>query len=386
MRIETRIRGSNPPRSRNRNRQAVLGLIRAAGTKGRAEIGRSLGLSTQAVSNIIAELLAEGWINKRGTRASGRGLPAVQYGVDPKGGYAFGVEIRPDVVLTALLDLSGKTVETTRTVLQENTPAAVAQMVRKLRDRMLDAEAAPENRLLGTGIVVPGPFGKTGLSGRSSDLPGWETTDARTLFETVLGGTVELSNDANAAALAENLTGVAQGIGSYAYLYFGKGLGLGIIDDGRLVSGAFGNAGEVGHIPVMGPDGMTPFENLLSRMSIQSHIGGDAPLDLDCLDTLFQDGDQTLREWLDQAAIALGQAVLILENLLDPQTIILGGAMPARLIDDLIANCALSSASVSSRPDNPISRLMRGTCGRMAATQGAASLILHRAFTPQPVS
>ncbi|MEP1931326.1 MAG: ROK family transcriptional regulator [Roseibium sp.] len=386
MKIETQIRGSNPLRSRNRNRQAVLGQIRAAGTMGRAEIGRSLGLSTQAVSNIIAELLAEGWIQERGARAAGRGLPAVQYGVDPKGGYAFGVEIRPDVILTALLDLSGKTVETTRTLLKDNAPEAVAQRVLKLRDEMLDAEAAPKDRLLGTGVVIPGPFGKTGISGRNSDLTGWETTNAKTLFETVLGGTVELSNDANAAALAESLTGVAQGIGSYAYLYFGKGLGLGIINDGRLVSGAFGNAGEVGHIPVMGVDGMTPLENVLSRMSIQARIGGNIPLDLDHLDALFQSGNEELSKWLTQAAIALGQAVVILENLLDPQTIILGGAMPARLIDHLIANCALGTASVSNRPDNSFSRLQRGTCGRLAATQGAASLILHRAFTPEPAS
>ena len=106
MKTEPKIKGSNPLRSRNRNRQAVLGQIRAAETMGRAEIGRNLGLSTQAVSNIIAELLSEGLIEERGARASGRGLPAVQYGIHSKGGYAFGVEIRPDVILTSLLDLS----------------------------------------------------------------------------------------------------------------------------------------------------------------------------------------------------------------------------------------------------------------------------------------
>lgn len=89
MKSETQIKGSNPLRSRNRNRQAVLGHIQAAGTMGRAEIARALGLSTQAVSNIIADLLGEGLILEKGTRIAGRGLPAVQYGVDPKGGYAF---------------------------------------------------------------------------------------------------------------------------------------------------------------------------------------------------------------------------------------------------------------------------------------------------------
>ena len=195
---------------------------------------------------------------------------------------------------------------------------------------MLTAATAPKERLLGTGIVIPGPFGKTGLSGRSSDLTGWETLDAYALFKSTLGGTIELSNDANAAALAESLTGAARGVSSYAYLYFGKGLGLGIVNDGRLIPGAFGNAGEVGHIPVLGPDGMVPLESLLSRMSIEARLGNGSLLDLEQLNKMFEQGDSgDLKNWMNQAADALGQAVLILENLLDPQTIILGGAMPA---------------------------------------------------------
>ena len=386
MNMNTQFTGSNPLRSRNRNRQAVLGHIRSAGTMGRAEIGRSLGLSTQAVSNIIADLLEEGWILEKGTRTVGRGLPAVQYGLNQKAGYAFGAEIRPDVVFTALLDLFGKPVKTERTVLPDTSPQAVANAVLSMRRALLKAASVPDKRLLGTGIVMPGPFGKTGLSGRSTDLKGWETTDARTLFEDTLGAPVELSNDANAAALSESLTGVAQGIGSYAYIYFGRGVGLGIVNDGRLVSGAFGNAGEVGQIPVMGAGGLVPLESLLSRDSIQARMGGDKALDLDGLSALFDEAHPALTSWLEGAADALGQAVLTLENLFDPQTIILGGAMPPQLVDHLVTHCPLPAASVSSREDNPLPRLQRGTCGRLAATVGAASLILHRALTPLPVS
>ncbi|WP_299484154.1 ROK family transcriptional regulator [uncultured Roseibium sp.] len=382
MNISSQFTGSNPLRSRNRNRQAVLGHIRSAGTMGRAEIGRSLGLSTQAVSNIIADLLEEGWILEKGARTLGRGLPAVQYGLNPKGGFAFGVEIRPDAVFTALLDLFGTPVKTERTKLPNTMPDTVAKTVLDLRKSLLKAASVPEKRLLGTGIVMPGPFGKTGLSGRSTDLKGWEVTDARALFESVLGAPVELSNDANAAALSESLNGVAQGTRSFAYIYFGRGVGLGIVNDGRLVTGAFGNAGEVGQIPVAGGGDLVPLESLLSRDSLQSCIGGKKALGLEELAALFDEGDPKMTRWLESAAAALGQAVPILENLLDPQTIILGGAMPPQLVDDLVDRCLLPAASVSSREDNPLPRLQRGTCGRLAATVGAASLILHRALTP----
>ena len=382
MNSDSQIKGANPLRSRNRNRQAVLGKIQAAGTMGRAEIARALGLSTQAVSNIIAELLGEGWILEKGSRTAGRGLPAVQYGVDPTGGYAFGAEIRPDAIFTALLDLSGIAIETVRRELADNSPDSVAEKVLKLRETMLADAGVEEERLLGTGVVMPGPFGKTGLTGRSSDLQGWENTDTQALFEERLGGTVALSNDANAAALSERLTGVAQGIGSYAFVYFGKGLGLGLISEGRLITGAFGNAGEIGHVPVLGPDGLVPLESVLSRVSIQSHLGDRNPLDLGALERLYQRQDERILDWLTSASDALGQAVLLLENMLDPQTIILGGAMPASLIDHLIETCPLAASSVSNRQDNPYPRLQRGTCGRMTATLGAASLVLHRAFTP----
>eukprot|EP00903_Cladosiphon_okamuranus_P002340 g2338.t1 len=292
---------------------------------GRAEIGRSLGLTTQAVSNIIADLLEEGWILEKGARTLGRGLPAVQYGLNPKGGYAFGVEIRPDAVFTALLDLFGAPVKTERTELRSTSPDVVAQTVLDLRHALLKAASVPQKRLLGTGVVMPGPFGKTGLSGRSTDLKGWENTDARALFEEALGGQVELSNDANAAALSENLTGVAQGASSYAYIYFGRGVGLGIVADGRLVSGAFGNAGEVGQIPVAGNDGLVPLESLLSRDSLQAAIGGEQALGLEELAGLFDEGDPRLTRWIETAVGALGQALPILENLLDPQTVILAG-------------------------------------------------------------
>ena len=72
-------------RSRSLNQQAVLGHIQRSGARGRAEIARALGLSTQAVSNIIAGLTGDGLLVERGARSVGRGLPAVQYALNPSG-------------------------------------------------------------------------------------------------------------------------------------------------------------------------------------------------------------------------------------------------------------------------------------------------------------
>ena len=129
--------GSNAVRSRSSNRQAVLGRIQSAGQMGRAEIARSLGLSTQAVSNIIAELEEDGLLFEAGTRSGGRGLPAVQYSVNAEGGYALGVEIRPDAIFAALVDLHGNTIATRRRAIKNNKPDKLVAKVIKLRDEMV---------------------------------------------------------------------------------------------------------------------------------------------------------------------------------------------------------------------------------------------------------
>ncbi|MFQ6553549.1 ROK family protein [Aestuariibius insulae] len=390
MQTPRRIQGSNAGRSRSHNKRLVLGHIQAKGEMGRAEIARASGLTTQAVSNIIADLEGDGMLVTRGHRSEGRGLPALQYAVNPVGGFALGIEVRPDAILSALLDLEGATRHTGRAALPDTHPATVADLVRQLRDEASRAVPDSEGRILGAGIVMPGPFGPTGLSGLSgttTDLKGWRNMNARELFQEALDLPVEVENDANAAALAERISGAARGMESYAYLYFGAGLGLGIVSGGQLISGAFGNAGEIGHIPVPSPDGPAPLETLASRAALRTQldIGAD-DLDIAALEALFARSDPALTGWMDQAAGALGHAALLIENILDPQTIILGGAMPEALLDGLIARIALPEASISNRPDNPHPRLIRGTCGRLTATMGAAALILNVAFTPQLAS
>lgn len=381
------ISGSNAERSRSSNRQAVLGRIQSAGQMGRAEIARELGLSTQAVSNIIAELEQDGLLLEAGTRSAGRGLPAVQYGVNAEGGYALGMEIRPDAIFSALVDLHGNAVTTHRRALKNTDPNDLVSKVLKLRAEMLSKTGIDANRLLGAGLVIPGPFGQTGLSGLGSDLAGWQRLDAKTLFEDALGLPVELSNDANAAAMSERVgQGTAQGLTDFAYLYFGAGLGLGLVNHGQLVKGAFGNAGEIGHVPVMTANGPSPLEQELSRVSLQKYMNFSVPLDIATIEDLYSNRDPNILAWLDSGAMALSQAVGMIENLFDPQTIILGGAMPETVLDHLIARTQLPRLSVSNRADSQQLRLQRGICGRMTATLGAASLILNRAFTPRAAS
>lgn len=376
--------GANPERARSHNKQLVLRAISHVGAVGRAEIARASGLSTQAVSNIISDLLGEGLLIEQGVRSAGRGLPVQQYAIKPDGGYAFGVEVRPTAVFTALVDLVGTPVLARRTPLRNAGKSTILETVSAQLASALKEARISKGALMGAGIVMPGPFGDTGLTGTDSELPGWNTGDPAEIFANTLNLPVFVENDANAAAMAERMNGVARGLDDFAYLYFGQGLGLGLVQNGQILQGAFGNAGEIGHIQVLVNGHPVELESATSRLSVQACLAREGldVTNMEDLISLYSSANRHLLVWLDKAAQALSSALSIIENLFDPQTVILGGAMPDVLLDHIIARTALPERSVSNRPDRVHPRLMRGTSGRMTATLGAAALVLHQAFTP----
>lgn len=373
--------GANPGRSRSHNRQMVLSHVRNAGRIGRAQIARSCGLSTQAVSNIIANLEEEGLLKVDGKRSEGPGLPVIEYALNAGGGYALGVEIRPDAVFAVLLNLVGDPVFSGRSPIDRATPKEVTAEVVRLRDLALKHAMVSADRLLGAGIVMPGPFGITGLSDHETDLPEWQEIDPTLWFNEALGVPVRVENDANAAAMAERINGAAQGFETYAFIYFGTGLGLGVLSHGMMMRGAFGNAGEIGH--VIWKNGQT-LEQSVSRLSVRAHmaeVGVQISSSNDLL-VKYSEKNSALLDWLESAAEPLSYAVSLVENLFDPEAVILGGAMPDEIFDHLIASVSLPARSVANRPDRRTSRLLRGASGRMTATLGGAALVLNQVFTP----
>lgn len=382
-----KIVGANAHRSRNHNRQVVLDQVRSAGQIGRAEIARASGLSTQAVSNIIADLLEDRLIVEGGRRAPARGLPVTQYVLNPTGGYAFGIEVRPDAIFAALLNLAGEEVFTDRVPIRSTAQDEILSTVVALKAKALAKAAIPADRILGAGVVMPGPFGATGIRDSGSELTGWEDAAPQVLFEEALELSTFVENDANAAAMAERVTGVAKarGLSSYAFVYFGTGVGLGVVDHGRLITGAFGNAGEIGHMIVPTTGGSAPLESLVSRLSAQRFLAqnGVRAASVGELATLHADRNPALLTWIDSAAAPLAAAIGTVENLFDPETVILGGAMPDGIFDHLIDAMALPERTVAHRPDRGHPRVLRGTSGRMTATLGAAALVINQTFTPK---
>lgn len=272
-----------------------------------------------------------------------------------------------------------------RRVLRAADLAGVTAAVIAAKSAIVKKAQIAEERVLGAGIVMPGPFGPTGLSGTGSEFSIFHDVSPDSWFGEALGMRVVLENDANAAAVAAYVAGVARGIDTFAFLYFGNGLGLGMLQSGRLVTGAYGNAGEIGHIPVPISGRPVPLESALSRLSVQRHLSA-AGIEIDssaALARVYEARAPALMAWLEAAEEALSHAIVVIENMLDPDTVILGGAMPDAVFDHFIGSARLAERSVSHRPNRTRARLLRGASGPMTGTLGAGALVIDRAFTPR---
>lgn len=384
--------GSNPGRNRSHNRRVVLDMVRAYGPLGRTEIARRAHLTAQAVTNIVDELVADEMLIELGRLRSGRGQPPLQFAVNPNGPMTAGVEIAADHMVTVLIDLSGQIrAQSIRPVTATDPAHILPELSQAITSIRAEMPGAPV-RLLGVGVVMPGPFEIEGMSSVGpATLPGWTGLDAKTMASAAIGEAVEIENDATAAAVGERLYGAGRAHANFCFVYFGVGLGLGVIHEGRPLRGAFGNAGEIGHMGVAprgrpaiyGPEGA--LERFASLYALRERLraaglSGATPAQLQ---TLHDQSNPVILDWIAEAADYLAPTIAIIENLLDPETIIFGGALPDSIIDALIAALEPLPVSVATRRARTAPRVIRGQTGQLTAALGAAALPMLETITPR---
>ncbi|KKC39924.1 ROK family transcriptional regulator [Devosia epidermidihirudinis] len=383
--------GSNPERNRAHNRRVVLEVIRLQGHLGRTEIARRAHLTPQAVSNIVEELLDEGLLIELGRLRSGRGQPPIQFAVNPDGPLTAGVEIAADHMVTVLVDLSGGLRAQSRITLEQTGPDVIPGLVSEQVTQLLATLGDRPSRLLGIGVVMPGPFEIEGMSSVGpATLPGWTGVDVAAVFAKATNEHVVVENDATAASVGERLYGAGRQMGHFCYLYFGIGLGLGVVQDGRPMRGAFGNAGEIGHIGLVprkgkahaGPAGA--LERFVSVFALREHLAlaGIYAANVEDIQRLHDEGSKPLLEWIGIAADYLAPTVLMLENIFDPEAIIFGGGLPDSVLDAVIASLNPLPVSVATRRQRSSDRVLRGQTGLLTAALGAAALPLLETVSP----
>lgn len=363
------LRGTNQEFARPFNRRIVLESIRLHAPTKRADIARRVGLTVQTVSTIVRELEEQGYILSLRDEPNGRGLPPAQLRINPEGGYAVGIHLTPLGLDAALVNLSGEVVESTHRDAPNATPAYAFELIGALVPELTGLR--PGGRILGIGMALPGPFGVESMSFVGpTTMAGWQGVALRERLAEATGLPAFIETDMAASALGEQLYGLGTRFSDYYYLYFGVGLGGAMVHDGTVLRGAWGNAGEIGHIPAVADGEPCPcgnrgcLERYLSLEALGRRQGGEA-------------------EWLRQIRPIFRNAVATIENLFDPEAVVLGGLAPLDLLEKLAAAAQDLPNTVSARKDRTSPRIAVACGGQNSVLRGAAALAVSGVLSPR---
>lgn len=176
------------------------------------------------------------------------------------------------------------------------------------------------------GIGCGGPMTRAGAEVSPLNIPGWRSFPLRARLEEELGLAVHIDNDAKALALGEGWRGAARGERDYIAMVVSTGVGGGIVLDGRLLDGAGGNAGHIGHLVVV-PDGRPCACG--SRGCLEAEVSGTA-----IAARTGRPAAEASREERQRAGRLVGAAVASTAALLDLRLAVVAGSVALGFGDD----------------------------------------------------
>jgi predicted NBD/HSP70 family sugar kinase len=417
-------RGANLPSIGGFNRTVVLDAVRRSPDGlSRVELAARTGLSAQTVSNVTRFLIEAGMIVESGTVVSGRGKPRTILRLEPGSRYAVGVHVDPAVVTYVLLDLAGTVVaaSTTSTPTADD-PSEVVRTIASAVDGLVADAGVAVDSVLGVGIASPGPIDvEAGIVVDPPFLPRWRDVPLRDALAEATGYPVLLEKDVTAAAVGEMFLAGESSARNFAFVYFGTGFGVGLVVDHEPVRGVGSNAGDAGHIMVdqgslagtpdgsgtrgevgaaVAPDRLVRIARsrglALSGGGAVTEAGAGADTDAadaesvdavnaawDELAVAITDGDDTAVTLAAEAGTVMGNAVVLIVNLLDIDRVVFGGPFWSRIASAALP--AARTAIVGSPllvPKHAV-QVVESDRGADVAAVGAACLVLDAALSPR---
>ncbi|MGN0314100.1 MAG: ROK family glucokinase [Fusicatenibacter sp.] len=312
------------------------------------------------------------------------------------GKYVFGIDVGGTTVKCGLFQTDGTLLEKweipTRT---ENSGEAILPDIAESVKAKISERGLNKDEIVGVGIDVPGPVNEKGELSVAVNL-NWGYKDIVGELSGHLDGMkVKAANDANAAALGEMWAGGGKGTKSLVMVTLGTGVGGGIIVDGKIVAGAHGAGGEIGHACV-DPEEETQCNcgnhGCLEQMASATGIARLAKKYLASHDTpsslrsrgdsisakavfdALKEGDQAAAEIVEEFSEYLGNALAIFSSVVDPEVFVIGGGVSkaGQILIDGVRKYYQRDAFVSCK-DTPI---VLADLGNDAGIYGAARMLL----------
>ncbi len=311
--------------------------------------------------------------------------------------YCFGIDIGGTTVKIGLVAEDGEIVTRWEIPTRKgNEPTGLLEDVRaSLEDCLAERSIAKED-ILGIGMAAPGPVTEDGVLHGCVNI-GWGDVDLDDLAEKVIGiSPVRIGNDARVAALGEAVYGAGKGAKSMLMVTLGTGVGGGVVQEGRILTGESGVAGEIGHMTIdpyetiscncgkkgcleqyASATGMvrTAERFIKERTEVVSVLRLCGEITAKKLWDAAKEGDELADEITDAVCDRLGIALANASYLVDTEIIVIGGGVCAAgefLLDKLRPAYQRQVFSHSRKKKFALAKL-----GNDAGIQGAAALILQ---------
>jgi predicted NBD/HSP70 family sugar kinase len=375
------------------NRRLVLRLLREQGPTSRTDLAELSGLSNGAITRIVGELIDEGLLVERSVGASTGGRRPVLLDLDTSAPVVAGLKLMDDAILAVLVDIKGAVVADARVPLRSHETGAVLDRAASAVADLLARLGAPRGRLAGIGLCMPGSIDWRAGTCRFAPFFGWSDVPVARLLSERTGVPVSVDNDVNALAVAESLFGPSRQVRDFAVVTFGRGVGAGLVQGGRVYRGARGAAGEFGHT-VSQLDGRRCecgkagcLEAYVGENALLGRLrglgGGYAGISVDEFVALARGGDQAAVRVYTEVLRRTGAAVATLINLVNPELVVFGGEaafLSERFVADLRPH--IDEHTFGGLADGFELRLDADRGDRTAWARGAASLAMEHMFDP----
>ena len=316
-------------------RDQTLRLLASGAATSRADLIEALQVAPSTVTTVVRRLLEEGVIQEEGVgRSTGGRRPRILRLRETKGVLAV-AELGGRHARVGLCAPGGELRATEEVAIDiASGPDEVFDVVAATFSR-LQAAAAPGQEMLGVGVALPGPvaFPDGRLVGPAR-MPGWSGYDVQSDLRARFQVSAVVENDAKAAAIGEYVT--RRATGDMIYVKAGSGIGGCLVTDGRIYRGGRGLSGDLTHVRVAdsgerecscGSRGC--LETVASGAALARELAGRGRPVTNLRDVVAAtvDADPAVVTLVRQAGRLLGVALSGLVNFLNPDSVVIGGAL-----------------------------------------------------------
>ncbi len=373
----------NPALIRRLNVARVFHALRLAGAASQSELVRTTGLDPATVSTVVRQLRDEGWLTTTTAPSSGRsGRPPTLLTIDRDAGILIGARLEPELVRVLATTLAGET----RADWQGRPGRSAADALDTLStgvEALLTQLGLTWRDVKAVGVGVPALMSHAGRVAYGPNLR-WRDVPLQVRLDERWSVPVAVDNDSSAAALAEKLFGEAREARDFVVIAGHSGIGGALYLGGRLYRGHGGYAGEIGHVRVE-PEGRRCgcgdrgcLEAYLAERALVAQLRerGRRLRGYEAIAAAALAGDAEVLTLLDEVGERLGRVIADLIDVLDPELVVLAGAL-SHVVPWLLPAIERVEGTEALRAYRGRCRVKASTLGTEAVTMGGVGLAME---------